>query len=87
MIVFHNVFSLIKDLHLTLARNEHAYYTLIVQVLCSFETFDLKEIADESNIYVFGDSHCIPLVWQKVYDGEMPKLIRPLLATGLLLNP
>ena len=56
-----------RDLHLTLIRNEAAYFKCINEVFKTFsgvpETVNRK---DKNHIYFIGDSHCIPVAWHQV---------------------
>lgn len=38
---------------------------------------------DEKTFYICGDSHCIPLAWQKIQFQNETYRLTPLLATGL----
>lgn len=54
------------ELHTTLIRNEHAYYSSISQMMLSMHfpiAFDDKT-ADV--IYVCGDSHCLSSAWRLI---------------------
>lgn len=67
-----------QELHTTLIRNEHAYYSCVAQIM-HHVTFP---IPDHPQIYVVGDSHCLPLGWQAV-NLPKPHLLVPKLVTGL----
>jgi len=77
-----------RDLHLTLIRNEHAYYSSIAQMLHSIPyplPADLAAGALEDVIYVCGDSHSMSAAWQVVHleCSPRPMLLVPRLVTGL----
>ena len=60
------------DLHLTTIRNEHAYYCCIAQLLETLLSRENRAVESTGQlkpaqaIYIFGDSHTLPLAWRKV---------------------
>ena len=75
----------VKDLHLTLARNEHAYYTLVVQVAMSLGNKRKKgrTAGFGTRVFAFGDSHSLPLAWRDLTYKRKRYVVEPLLATGM----
>lgn len=72
-----------RDLHLTLIRNEHAYYCCIAQAILLLE-FPIKVPKNKTdNIYMCGDSHSLSSAWQTIQRRGRPTLINPKLVTGL----
>uniref|UniRef100_A0A7S3LJY0 Uncharacterized protein n=1 Tax=Aplanochytrium stocchinoi TaxID=215587 RepID=A0A7S3LJY0_9STRA len=74
-----------QRLHLTLVRNEHAYYTLISQLMEYFDDlrFLRPRLTPNESLYVFGDSHSLPLAWKSFKLQGKDREIRPVLATGV----
>lgn len=72
----------VKDLHLTLARNEHAYYTLVSQVATTLGTKRRVPGKTATRIFAFGDSHSLPLAWREFTSKGKQYMVEPLLATG-----
>jgi hypothetical protein len=70
-------------LHLTLIRNEHAYYSTIAQMVPAvpfpLSTTTTTTTSPEKKVYVLGDSHCLSSAWQ-TYAGLR---FIPKLATGV----
>lgn len=83
-----------RDLHLTLIRNEQAYFACLEKLVEDIAPrIPIKVSAgdggsEEANgqgspIYVVGDSHTLTLGWQSVTAGARPHLLRPYLVTGI----
>ena len=70
-----------KDLHLTLIRNEHAYYSTVAQ-LCRSVPYPVPVVPRLQTIWVLGDSHCLSSAWSTVSLSNVPLLLRPALVTG-----
>ncbi|KAE9353071.1 hypothetical protein PF008_g5162 [Phytophthora fragariae] len=77
-----------RELHLTIIRNEQAYYACIAQLLSIEEALELKpplstpETAT-NDIYVCGDSHTLATAWRRIQVAKESTLLRPALVTGL----
>ncbi|XP_070539318.1 uncharacterized protein [Ptychodera flava] len=68
-----------RDLHLTLIRNEAAYYATISQLM----TIDMVPLPEDKKfIYFASDSHCLTTAWRSIIYKGSPHIIHPLLATG-----
>lgn len=66
-----------RDLHLTIIRNENAYYSEISSLV------PMKSVTNHKPLYICGDSHCLSPAWNVIdYKGEKRTLI-PKLATGV----
>ena len=77
-----------RDLHLTLIRNEHAYYSSIAQMMRYLPFPIPRELAScplDDTIYVCGDSHSMSAAWQvvKLDAHPRPMILQPKLVTGL----
>ena len=73
-----------KELHLTVIRNENAYYATIAQ-LCRTIPFPMRETLLTNNndtIYVCADSHSLSSAWQYMNVKGKEYLLRPKLVTG-----
>ena len=76
------------SLHSTTIRNEHAYYCCIAQLLESLflgiiEPESTGQLKPAQAIYIFGDSHTLPLAWRKVSIRNAEYRFVPKLATGV----
>ena len=69
----------VQDLHLTLVRNENAYYCCIAQ-LCTSLPLPLPSLPP---LYLAGDSHSLSPSWREVSWRGATHLIHPVLVTGL----
>ena len=69
----------VQDLHLTLVRNENAYYCCIAQ-LCTSLPLPLPALPA---LYLAGDSHSLSPSWREVSWRGATHLIHPVLVTGL----
>jgi len=69
-----------RDLHLTLIRNEAAYYATIGQLVRRLEQFP---IPDAKPLVVCGDSHCLSTAWRVINFKSTMRLLVPYLATGV----
>ena len=69
----------VEDLHLTLVRNENAYYCCIAQ-LCTSLPLPLPSLPA---LYLAGDSHSLSPSWREVSWRGATHLIHPVLVTGL----
>jgi len=69
-----------QDLHLTLIRNEAAYFTCIGELAASVSPFPLSAAPSET-IYVCGDSHSLSPSWRTLKGGKV--ILRNALVTGL----
>lgn len=80
-----------QPLHMTSIRNEHAYYSTIVQILAKRATvFPPEEVfvnfskgSSLKPIYVIGDSHVSPLAWGKIVVNGQQRQLVPKLVTGI----
>ncbi|KAG8457384.1 hypothetical protein KFE25_005065 [Diacronema lutheri] len=74
-----------RQLHLTLVRNEHAYFCTVAQLLPTLrdERSQLPIPPHDRRLYVLGDSHCLPYGWRLVQPRGERVLLVPLLVTGL----
>jgi hypothetical protein len=82
-----------QALHLTSIRNEHAYYSTIIQILANrlthaspaevFVDHTKAATAAVKPLYVIGDSHVSPLAWSKVMLKRQERLLVPKLVTGI----
>ena len=70
-----------QDLHLTLIRNEHAYYSTVAQ-LCRTVPYPVSVVPRQHTIWVLGDSHCLSSAWSTVSLSNVTYLLRPALVTG-----
>ena len=70
-----------KELHLTLIRNEHAYYSTVAQ-LCRHVPYPVPLAPQQPSVYVLGDSHCLSPAWSTLSLGGTTHLLRPVLVTG-----
>eukprot|EP01112_Ceratiomyxa_fruticulosa_P020635 TRINITY_DN7095_c0_g2_i1.p1 TRINITY_DN7095_c0_g2~~TRINITY_DN7095_c0_g2_i1.p1 ORF type:complete len:746 (-),score=166.86 TRINITY_DN7095_c0_g2_i1:30-2267(-) len=75
-----------RDLHFTTIRNEHAYFCCISQLMNSHT--DKNSIPKNPDvklrpIYVAGDSHSISPAWHVISVKDEPRLLIPILVTGL----
>ncbi|XP_077987691.1 uncharacterized protein LOC144442265 isoform X2 [Glandiceps talaboti] len=68
-----------RDLHLTLIRNEAAYYATISQLM-TINMYPLPQ--NPKFIYFASDSHCLTPAWRTIEYKGSPHTIHPLLATG-----
>eukprot|EP01083_Nonionella_stella_P077146 210483_1 len=75
------------DIHLTLVRNEHAYYSCIAYLMdsmtqkwCSPEAPNPSEMKP---LYFCGDSHCLSPAWQTIQWKKETRLLVPKLVTGV----
>jgi len=73
----------IRDLHLTLIRNENAYYCCAAMLLAT----PPPQPADPplAPLYVAGDSHALSPSWRVVRWRGQPRVLAPVLVTGLKL--
>ncbi|EOD30456.1 hypothetical protein EMIHUDRAFT_232788 [Emiliania huxleyi CCMP1516] len=73
----------IRDLHLTLIRNENAYYCCAAMLLAT----PPPQPADPplAPLYVAGDSHALSPSWRVVRWRGQPRVLVPVLVTGLKL--
>lgn len=74
-----------KDLHLTSVRNENAYFGCIKSLFPALPTTPAPEPGPDlvkNVVYVVGDSHCLPLAWQRITLGGETHTMVPLLVTG-----
>mmetsp|Transcript_18834 Transcript_18834/g.31491 ORF Transcript_18834/g.31491 Transcript_18834/m.31491 type:complete len:731 (+) Transcript_18834:36-2228(+) len=69
----------VKDLHLTLVRNENAYYCCAAQLLTSMP----MPLPSLPLLYIAGDSHSLSPAWRTIMWQGKPHLLRPMLVTGL----
>lgn len=66
-----------RDLHLTIIRNENAYYSEISSLV------PMKTVTNYKPIYICGDSHCLSPAWNVIeWKGEK-RTLYPKLATGV----
>lgn len=74
-----------RSLHLTLIRNEHAYFCCLAQLLPSLQAAapSLALPAHDRVLHVLADSHCLPYGWRLIRPRGERVLLRPLLVTGL----
>ena len=71
-----------RDLHLTLLRNEAAFYSCISHLMnVPFTCMPLKR--KQEFIYFASDSHCLSPAWRVINYRDKPHVIHPLLATGV----
>ncbi|GAM29273.1 hypothetical protein SAMD00019534_124490 [Acytostelium subglobosum LB1] len=68
-----------RNLHLTVTRNEQAYFMCISQLM----TFRELPIPNYPPIYIAGDSHSTVPAWTTCTIDGKPRLFHPLLTTGL----
>ena len=55
-----------RELHQSNIRNEAAYFNCINELLKSYPTLPMtKPSPGETTLYYIGDSHCLPVAWQK----------------------
>jgi tetratricopeptide (TPR) repeat protein len=77
-----------RELHLTLIRNEHAYYSTISQLARKIPfpipvlTAESKHSSNDKVIYVVGDSHCLSSAWQGLTINSAEYVLYPKLVTG-----
>lgn len=83
-----------RDLHLTLIRNEQAYFACLeklvediapripIRISAEAKEGEEKEKERAAPIYVVGDSHTLTLGWQTV-TAAAPHVFRPYLVTGI----
>ena len=69
-----------RELHLTLLRNEAAFYSCISHVM---EVPFSPLPCNPNFVYFASDSHCIPPSWRTINYCGKPHIIHPLLATGV----
>ena len=69
----------VQELHLTLVRNENAYYCCVAQ-LCTTLPLPLPRLPA---LYLAGDSHSLSPSWRGVSWRGVAHLIQPVLVTGL----
>ena len=74
-----------KQLHLTVIRNEHAYYSTVAQCIQSSLMPPINAALDDcsSLIHCIGDSHCLSSAWQPITVNDRPRSFRPWLVTGM----
>lgn len=84
-----------KSLHMTVIRNEHAYYSTCIQLLhelCITRKWTTTNppniyhcISNLSTdvIYCIGDSHCLSLAWHNITIKNKQYLLIPKLVTGI----
>ncbi|GAQ83868.1 hypothetical protein KFL_001660050 [Klebsormidium nitens] len=73
-----------KALHETMVRNEAAYFGCIYQVFTEYPLSRPLPPADSfPPLYLVGDSHCLTPAWRTVELRGAPRLLAPLLVTGL----
>ena len=73
------LFTMNKDLHKTLIRNEQAFYSCISQIseVCP------PPMISQNKLFIVGDSHILPLAWRSIdYKGKK-YTTTPVLVTGL----
>ena len=71
-----------RDLHLTLLRNEAAFYSCISHLMnVPFTCMPLP--MKQEFIYFASDSHCLSPAWRVINYRDQPHVIHPLLATGV----
>eukprot|EP00727_Mastigamoeba_balamuthi_P014673 m51a1_g9831 hypothetical protein (439) ;mRNA; r:1924617-1928164 len=73
-----------RDLHLTLIRNENAYFLCVARLMEGRRALAPADLAAPP-LYMVGDSHCLSAGWQPLAlsPGGPAHLIRPYLVTGL----
>lgn len=69
-----------RELHLTLLRNEAAFYSCISHVM---QVPFCPMPSNPKFIYFASDSHCISPAWRIIDYCDKPHVIHPLLATGV----
>ncbi|KAL6069372.1 Tetratricopeptide repeat [Balamuthia mandrillaris] len=69
-----------REFHKTTIRNEHAYYGCVSQLLAYRSTLSLP---DYKPFYVAGDSHCLAPAWHTINFNGQPRLLQPMLVTGM----
>ncbi|KAL6050522.1 Tetratricopeptide repeat [Balamuthia mandrillaris] len=69
-----------REFHKTTIRNEHAYYGCVSQLLAYRSTLSLP---DYKPFYVAGDSHCLAPAWHTISFNGQPRLLQPMLVTGM----
>jgi tetratricopeptide (TPR) repeat protein len=69
----------VKDLHLTMIRNENAYYCCVAQLLASLPL----PLPPRPALYFAGDSHSLAPGWRECAWRGAPHLLTPVLVTGL----
>ncbi|EFA78366.1 hypothetical protein PPL_09017 [Heterostelium album PN500] len=68
-----------RNLHMTTARNEHAYFCCVSQLMVHKQL----PIISAPPIYIAGDSHALTTSWSSITINGQPRLFHPLLTTGL----
>ncbi|KAH3732418.1 E3 ubiquitin-protein ligase [Pelomyxa schiedti] len=71
-----------RDLHLTVVRNEQAYFS------CIHENTKLRQLPltlTPQKIYLIGDSHCLSPAWKNVTHKGSSYTLHPYLVTGIKL--
>ncbi len=72
------------DMHGTKARNEHAYYCDVVQLLAAAgPPLEGPAGPGDATLYALGDSHCLSPAWRALRWAGRRTLLVPLLATGV----
>jgi len=69
----------LADLHLTLVRNENAYYCCTAMLMATLP----EQLPALAPLFVLGDSHSLSPAWRTVHWGDAPRLLVPALVTGL----
>jgi tetratricopeptide (TPR) repeat protein len=73
----------IEDLHLTLIRNENAYFSEITELSNIRRSKMVEENTQREMLYICGDSHCLSPAWNTItWNGKAQNLV-PRLVTGL----
>lgn len=74
-----------RELHLTAARNEHAYYCCLAGVMKQIPFPMHEKGVEKHKIYVCGDSHCLSSAWQtlNIKGRDRPCMLVPKLVTGM----
>lgn len=72
-------------MHHTVVRNEAAYFDCIYQLMGSHHPVGLPLPSEEEAppLFLAGDSHCLAPAWRMVRLRGKPRLLTPLLVTGL----
>ncbi|GJP52740.1 hypothetical protein CLOM_g11825 [Closterium sp. NIES-68] len=70
-------------LHETLIRNEAAYFGCAFQLLTHYPITHSLSHNSPPPLFLAGDSHCLAAAWRVVHLRGQPRLLCPLLITGL----
>ena len=74
-----------QDLHLTVIRNEHAYYCCVAQLVARLKAPLTRALpaSEQDRLYFCADSHSLAPAWRRVRVGGRDRIIVPRLVTGL----